>query len=134
MKTALEFRLEHYGSNDARAYYEDEISLMEKFAEQFKIQEQPKDLQERRIKFFEKVGKQFLSKYDRQMLIDFCEYWTESNEGGKLMRYEMKKNQPFNPTRRLVTWHSNSKNNGFVAKKSKVHTNDDIMDAIKNQG
>ncbi len=103
------------------------------YANQFKPQHESKDLQQRRIGFFQKIGTGFLAKYERQMLIDFCEYWTEFNEGGNKMRYEMKKNQPFNVSRRLNTWKTNNKNNTFGAKKSKTHSNEDIIDAIKNQ-
>ena len=41
--------------------------------------------------------------YDRAMLNEFYSYWTEMNEGGKKMRYEMQR--VFDVKRRLKTWH-----------------------------
>lgn len=141
MKTELDILNEVFGKNtygtlDTQSLVTPRtiMKCMTKFAEQFKPKDESKDIEERRIKFFQKVGEQFLQKYEKQMLRDFCDYWTEHNDGGNKMRFEMKKNQPFNLSRRLGTWYSNNQNKGFISKKSKIHTNDDIMDAIKNQG
>ena len=46
-------------------------------------------------------------KDDKDLLNDFYSYWTEHNEKGKKMRFEMSKNQPFNIKRRLVTFLKN---------------------------
>ena len=34
----------------------------------------------------------------------FYDYWAEHNDGGKKMRFELSKNQPFNTKRRMGTW------------------------------
>ena len=41
------------------------------------------------------------------MLIRFIDYWTESNEGGRKMKFEMQKT--FDIRRRLVKWKDNDK-------------------------
>ena len=56
----------------------------------------------------------FLEKYSREMLNDFYSYWTEMNEGGKKMRFEMQK--VFDVGRRLATWAKNEKNNFYGGK------------------
>jgi hypothetical protein len=43
-------------------------------------------------------------------LKEFFDYWSEHNDNGKKMRFEMSKNQPFNIKRRLATWKKNNKN------------------------
>lgn len=50
----------------------------------------------------------YLETYGKEMLRDFYNYWTERNEGGKKMKFEMQK--VFQIERRLITW---SKNNKF---------------------
>lgn len=63
-------------------------------------------------KIYEEKVKEFTAKatkhgYPDQMIIDFCDYWTEKNERGKKMRYEM---QPiFDMAKRLRRWELNSK-------------------------
>ena len=48
-----------------------------------------------------------------QMQKEFIDYWTEHNDGGKVMRYEQQ--SIFNIKRRMATWIKNSKkfNNTF---------------------
>jgi hypothetical protein len=60
---------------------------------------------EERLEFF----RQKVYVYDEpvERLEAFIEYWTEHNEGGKKMRFEMAKHQPFNIGRRLGTWKAN---------------------------
>lgn len=60
----------------------------------------------RKLRFIEKVG-MFLNRYDKTLLKEFVNYWTEHNEGGKKMRFEMQK--VFDISRRLVTWSNNNK-------------------------
>jgi len=48
----------------------------------------------------------FLKKYNREMLADFCKYWTEPTKSGAKMRYDLEKT--WDTSRRLETW---SKNN-----------------------
>ena len=66
--------------------------------------------------------------YSVEMMLEFYNYWSEHNEGGKKMRFEMSKNQPFNIKRRLVTWKQRNKtnNNGTTTKQSRNATADDI--------
>lgn len=60
---------------------------------------------EERIKMFKKEVASFLGKYKREMLKEFVEYWTESEEGKKSFRaYDTKY---FDIARRLATWHKN---------------------------
>lgn len=53
--------------------------------------------------------KELLSKEEIEK---FVSYWTEHNDNGKVMRFEMKKNQPFNTKRRMITWRDYKKNYG----------------------
>ena len=64
----------------------------------------------------EKREKDFMSKcktlqdkhkFDNVMLMVFVDFWTESNEGGRLMRFEMQKT--FDISRRMAKWKSNDK-------------------------
>lgn len=64
------------------------------------------ELEERKKNFYEKVGTLYSTYYPKPMLLEFCEYWTEHNEGGKKMRFEMQK--VFDLNRRLKTWHKNT--------------------------
>lgn len=57
---------------------------------------------------FKEKLKPYLDKYGRGMLNDFYMYWTEHNEHGKKMRYEMQKT--FDIPRRLATWKRNDEN------------------------
>lgn len=66
----------------------------------------PKTVEERKKDFTEKL-KPYLEKYGKDMLNDFYRYWTEMNDGGKKMRFEMEK--VFQVSGRLVTWEKNNK-------------------------
>jgi len=80
-----------------------------------------KSLEERKLDFVESLVPYGYSKdCSGEMMQDFIEYWTEHNEGGKKMRFEMSKNQPFNIKRRLATWAKNQKkfNNGTTTSKA----------------
>jgi hypothetical protein len=48
----------------------------------------------------------YVDKYGAQMVREFYDYWTESNEGGARMRFEMEK--VFDIARRLATWSKRS--------------------------
>lgn len=65
-------------------------------------------INERRKNFYKDIGIKFSDKYPKEMLIAFCNYWTEHNEGAKKMKFEMQK--VFNMSMRLVTWNNNNKN------------------------
>jgi len=68
-------------------------------------------IEERSAAFYQKLAA-FVDVYGKEMTREFYNYWTEHNEGGKKMRFELAKNQPFNITRRLITWKSKQKQNG----------------------
>lgn len=70
-----------------------------------------KSLEDRKEHFTDEVAATQLNgtQYKGDMLLEFIDYWTEHNEGGQKMRFEMSKNQPFNIKRRLVTWATRSK-------------------------
>lgn len=62
-------------------------------------------MEERKKAFKEKIILNGLG-YPQEMLDAFLDYWTESNEGGKKMRFEMQK--IFDISRRLKTWQRNT--------------------------
>lgn len=64
------------------------------------------DKEARAQKFYNRLL-DYLDKYGAAMLREFYDYWTESNEGGALMRYEMER--VFDLSRRLATWEKRSK-------------------------
>ena len=53
---------------------------------------------------------EFEDTYSAAMIEEFCDYWTESNEKGKRLKFEMQKT--FDINRRLKTWHKNEFKNG----------------------
>ena len=67
--------------------------------------------EQRELTFREQVAQH--TTYESSMLDSFADYWTESNEKGKNMKFEMQKT--FDIVRRLKTW----SNNGFDNKKPK---------------
>ena len=79
--------------------------------------------------------KQFMEKckalqskndFDNIMLMNFVDYWTESNESGKLMKFEMQKT--FDINRRMSRWKNNDfnkankKKESFISKFKKANT------------
>lgn len=62
--------------------------------------------------------KPYSGKYERKMLVEFAEYWTEINLNGKKMRFE--KEKTFGLSRRLATWKRNelkwNKPKNFISK------------------
>lgn len=65
------------------------------------------DIKNREIQFAEKL-KPFLDEYGKDMLNDFYLYWTEPNNTGKKMKFELQKT--FDISRRLIRWSTNSFN------------------------
>ncbi len=65
--------------------------------------------EQRELTFREQVAQH--TTYESSMLDSFADYWTESNEKGKKMKFEMQKT--FDIVRRLKAW----SNNGFDNKK-----------------
>lgn len=80
----------------------------------------PATIEQRASDFMDKVA-QHLNGYSKEMLRDFYDYWTEKNEGGRKMRFEMQK--VFDIERRLKTWDSNEKKNGSFKNKRSEHLN-----------
>lgn len=67
---------------------------------------QIKTIDERKTELVQKL-KNYLDVYGKDMLNDFFNYWTEKNEGGKKMRFEMERT--FEISKRLATWHNREK-------------------------
>jgi hypothetical protein len=79
------------------------------FAERQKRDEKSatkKSLEERQKDFYESLVP-YIDKYDRQMIRDFYNYWSQVNEGGTKMLWEMQK--AFEISKRLATWSSRRK-------------------------
>lgn len=79
---------------------------------------------EGRKKNFATQVKQFLNKYDKEMLKAFYEYWSEHGPNDKKMRFE--KQTSFGISRRLATWKSKEKDfvkpiNGNNQEPSGIH-------------
>ena len=88
-----------------------EVQEKEKEKEKGKEEVQGKrksDIEERKLKFADTL-EIHLDRYGKDMLNKFFHYWTEHNEDGKKLRFEYAKNQPFNTSRRLITWSNRNK-------------------------
>ena len=72
-----------------------------------------KPLEERKQEFYDSL-RQYVGKYDREMLRDFYDYWSESNDGGTKMRWEIAKTKggTFSIGGRLATWKRNEERYG----------------------
>lgn len=94
--------------------------------------EKERELESRKGKFFLAISV-FRNLYSENMLNEFCEYWTEHNEGGLKMRFEMEK--VFDKSKRLKTWasrqkfKSNGKQNDTEARRSEL---DSLQSAIRS--
>lgn len=67
--------------------------------------------------------KPFNETYPRPMLVEFYEYWTETKEGGRKMRFE--KEKTFEIAKRLARW---SKNNyGKSTSEQRMHTDGTVL-------
>lgn len=76
-------------------------------------------IEQRQLDFRNKVA-EFLNEYPKEMLRAFYDYWTELNQGGRKMRWEMQKT--WDLSKRLKRWSNNEKktnngkrNNGLTA-------------------
>lgn len=68
-----------------------------------------KSKEEREFEFRNKVADVANGMYEQEMIDNFCDYWTESNEGETAkLKYEMQKT--FDIARRLATWSKNNFN------------------------
>lgn len=70
----------------------------------------PATIEERQILFRNKVA-EYLKDYPKETLREFYDYWTEMNEGGRKMRFEMQK--VFDINKRLITWKRNESKNKY---------------------
>ena len=72
-----------------------------------------KPLEERKQEFYDSL-RQYVGKYDREMLRDFYDYWSEINDGGTKMRWEIAKTKggTFSIGGRLATWKRNEERYG----------------------
>lgn len=88
-----------------------------------------KNIEERKKDFATQV-KQFLDKYDKEMLKAFYEYWSEHGPNDKKMRFE--KQTSFGVSRRLSTWklkqaEFTKPKNGNTQEPSGVHATKNIQ-------
>ena len=72
-----------------------------------------KPLEERKREFYDSL-RPYVGKYDNAMLRDFYDYWSESNDGGTKMRWEIAKTRggTFSIGGRLATWKRNEERYG----------------------
>ena len=84
------------------------VTIKNKDKNKDKLKDKTKDKEKREKDFMTKC-KSFQDKYDfdNAMLMAFVDFWTESNENGKLMRFEMQKT--FDISRRMAKWKANDK-------------------------
>ncbi len=78
-----------------------------------------KDTDIRRQVFYENLVP-FITKYKKEILREFFEYWTEIGDGQKKMRFE--RERVFQLSKRLARWQKNEveKNNRFLPESRKV--------------
>lgn len=82
------------------------------------------ELKERKLAFGMQL-KPFNGMYQRSMLAEFYNYWTEVKEGGRKMRFE--KEKTFEVAKRLARW---SKNNyGKSSSEQRMHTDGTVLHA-----
>lgn len=82
-----------------------------------------KETKEQRANKFALRVNAFL-QYDKKMREEFISYWTESNEKGKKLRFELQK--VFDIGRRLTTW--NNRNKEKIPSKTKSPHNNIVTD------
>jgi hypothetical protein len=88
-------------------------------------------IEERKLEFKNKV-KEFQTEFDVELLKKFYDYWTEHNEGGKKMLFEMKKT--FDIKKRLNRWKSNELNfnkNGKSTAETRRQSVDDMANLAR---
>jgi hypothetical protein len=74
---------------------------------------------EQRAEVFKEKLRPYLDHFGRDTLNGFYLYWTESNEGGRKMRFEMQK--VFDIKRRLATWKKKENERKFRSGFDKIH-------------
>lgn len=80
------------------------------------------DISFRKDMFMDEL-RSYLSKYSKEMLRDFYDYWTEHKPNGKKMRFEMQKT--WDTSKRLERWSRNS-----FGKKSKSNIENILTDLM----
>jgi hypothetical protein len=80
-----------------------EIEIEEEIEDEGEVDSKPKTLDLRQTVFVSEVWN-YENLYSPAMLEKFCNYWTEKNQSGKKMRFELERT--FEIPKRLVTWHS----------------------------
>jgi len=108
---------------------EEKVEVKEEEKEKFGA-DKSATIEQRALIFRDEVAKH-LPNYSKEMLRSFYDYWTEMNQGGRKMRFEMQK--VFDISKRLATWHRNE-NNKFNGKQTNENrTNELITDfALRN--
>lgn len=80
------------------------------------------EIKDRKLAFGMQL-KPFNGMYQRSMLAEFYDYWTEVKDGGRKMRYE--KEKTFEIAKRLARW---SKNNyGKSSSEQRMHTDGTVL-------
>ena len=73
-----------------------------------KYKDKGKDINTKKEEFAKRVEKEVFDMHlDPNMIKEFIEYWTEHNDGGRVLRYEQQ--SIFNIRKRMSTWVKNSK-------------------------
>lgn len=80
-----------------------------------------------RSKIFMKKIALHLEQYPKEMLREFYDYWTESNEGGRKMKFEMQKT--FDIQKRLAKWASNQKTKTNGTSKNRRESTEELAEA-----
>ena len=84
------------------------VTIKDKEQYKVKVKDKTKDKEKREKDFMSNCkALQDKHKFDNVMLVQFVDFWTESNEGGRQMRFEMQKT--FDISRRMAKWKSNDK-------------------------
>lgn len=78
-------------------------------------------IEDRSFSFYKRL-EPYIGQYQKEMLRAFFDYWTEKNDGGRKMRFEMQK--VFDLQKRLTTW----KNRDNGKQNTKNSRSDNIRD------
>jgi hypothetical protein len=87
-------------------------------------------LEQRSLDFRNKVA-EHLNEYPKEMLRAFYDYWSESNEGGRKMKWEMQKT--FNLPLRLATWKRNESKFNTNGKPTKQNHINSLRESFANR-
>lgn len=113
----------------------DSIESVEKskiVADKSATRKQPaKTLEERQNDFMWKIAEVGKGVYPDEMLRAFFDYWSEHNENGKKMLFEMKKT--FDIKKRLATWASRENDNQFKHTSNGNRNNPNSADYVSTE-